>query len=81
MRFPIFAAAITAALVAAFFVPASAADVDPRLAGPQVNALTALLALREAEIAAMKQDYQAEIARLKKAAEDKNKPQTTGDAK
>jgi hypothetical protein len=57
-------AAIMAALVAAIFVSGAQAQqpaeppVDPRLAGPAIKAMQAMLALREAEARAMVADQQ-----------------------
>lgn len=47
---------------------------DPRLAGQTIKALNAILALREAEVAAIKQDAQKAIAERDKAWAEYAKP-------
>jgi hypothetical protein len=56
-----------AALLAALAAPASAQQQsDPRLAGPMIGALQAVVALREAEAKAIADDAAKRIAELEK---------------
>ena len=67
---------ILAALLLAGPAWAQTAPPDPRLAGPTIAALQAMLALREAQIKAMTEDAQKRIAELEaqvEAAKPKDK--------
>lgn len=69
-------------LLALLLVPAVAfaqqPQPDPRVAGPMVAALQSMLALREAQLSALKDDTDKRIAELEKLCGDACKPKPEG---
>ena len=75
MKFrPLMICALLALPLPALAQQAAQQSVDPRLAGPTVAALQAMVALRDAQIKAISEDAHKRIAELEKQAKDAAKP-------
>jgi len=54
---------------------------DPRLAGPLIQTLQSMVALRDAQLQALRDDYDKRIADLEKLCGDACKPKPTAEVK